>query len=181
MHRAVSLRGARTHARAQPDAKARGSEFVLCYLSGGCRGNAITVACMPMPCLSLIFDQCPFSQLLRHHRLAVTSICFSPSGCKLVSADAEKVLVWNSISWELIESAMRPVGRTGEFEPGEEDAAAAVGRGGGQQPGRGRSAVGSGSLRRRDGRLDGENLLLGDEYRVTLASEFPTFRKGRQK
>jgi WD40 repeat protein len=45
-----------------------------------------------------------------------------------VSADAEKVLVWNSISWELIESAMRPVGRTGEFEPGEEDAAAAVGR-----------------------------------------------------
>lgn len=54
-------------------------------------------------------------QLLRHHRLSVTSMCFSQSGSKMVSADAEQVLVWNSVSWELADAAVRPVGRTGEF------------------------------------------------------------------
>ena len=54
-------------------------------------------------------------QLLRHHRMAVTSMCFSQSGNKLVSADAEQILVWNSMSWELVDAAVRPVGRTGEF------------------------------------------------------------------
>jgi len=54
-------------------------------------------------------------QLLRQHRLAVTSMCFSKSGFTMVTADAEKVLVWNSVSWELIDAAERPLGRTGEF------------------------------------------------------------------
>jgi len=58
--------------------------------------------------------QC-FVQLLRHHRLAVTSMCFSQSGAKMVSADTDQILVWNSISWELLDAAVRPVGRTGEF------------------------------------------------------------------
>jgi hypothetical protein len=42
-------------------------------------------------------------------------MCFSLSGSRLVSADAEQVLIWNSMSWELADSAVRPVGRTGEF------------------------------------------------------------------
>ena len=42
-------------------------------------------------------------------------MCFSQSGSKLVSADSDQILIWNSISWELVDSAVRPVGRTGEF------------------------------------------------------------------
>ena len=54
-------------------------------------------------------------RVLRQHRCAVTSICFSQTGDRMVSADAEQLLVWNSVSWELAEKAQRPVGRTGEF------------------------------------------------------------------
>lgn len=56
-----------------------------------------------------------FLQLLRQHRLAVTSMCFSKSGFTMVTADVEKVLVWDSASWELLDAAVRPLGRTGEF------------------------------------------------------------------
>ena len=45
----------------------------------------------------------------------MTSMCFSKSGFTMVTADVEKVLVWNSMTWELMDSAVRPLGRTGEF------------------------------------------------------------------